>query len=80
MARWIDEEKEGILDTKPPSSHQYPKAEEGDEVMEVTPLTEVLEQAPPTDVEEKEIPSNPPPAEDEVAPITLNEAALVVPD
>ena len=48
--------------------------------MEVTPPTEVPEQAPPTDAEKEEIASNPLPAKDEVAVVTPNEAALVVPD
>ena len=80
MERWIDEEKKAILDPRPPPSPQYPEVEKGDEVMEVTLPTKVPEQAPPVDDEEEEITSNPPPAEDEIAPIALNEAALVVPD
>ena len=87
MAKWIDEEKEDILDTRPPCSPQYPEAEDN-EVVEVATPIEVLKQASLVDPEEEEIASNPPPTEDEPAPITLkeadpitlNEAALVVPD
>ena len=65
MARWIDEEKEGILNTRPPPSPQYPEVKEDDEVVEVIPPIEVPEQAPLADVEEEEIASNPPPTEAE---------------
>ena len=78
IARSIDKEKDGILDTRPTSSPQYFEAKEDDEVMEVTPPNKVLEQAPPADArEEEEIASNPSPAEDELAPITLNEVAPI---
>ena len=59
MAGWIDEEKQGILNTRPPPSPQYPEAEDDDATIEVASLTEAPEQAPPTDVKE-EVPSDPP--------------------
>ena len=80
MERWIDKEREGIFDTRPPPSPQYPKVELDNEVVEVTPPVEVPEQAPPTDVEEEEIASKPPPTEDEATPITPNKVAPVLPD
>ena len=75
MARWIDEEKSGILDTRPPPSPQYFEVEEDDEVVEVAPPNEVPEQAPLVDArEEEKTASNLPPTEDEPAPIILDEA------
>ena len=88
MVRWLDEEKEGILDTRPPPSPKYPEAEEDDEVLEVAPPIEVPAQALPADTKEEEIVSNPlhtkdkpvPITLEEATPITLNEVALVVLD
>ena len=77
-ARWIDEEKDGILDTRPPHSPQYSEVEEDDEVVEVAPSNKVPEQASPSDArEEEEIASNHPLTEDEPTPITLDEATLI---
>ena len=59
---------------QPPPSPQYPKADEDDEVKEITPPAEFQEQGPPTDAEEEEIDSNPPLTEDKQSPITLEEA------
>ena len=80
MQRWIDEEREGIFDTRPLPSPQYPKVEVDSEVMEVTPPAEVPEQAPSAEDEEEEIASNPPPTEDEVTPNTPNKVTSVLPD
>ena len=78
MARWIDEEKDGILGTKPSPSPQYSEIEEDDEVVEVAPPNEVPKQAPPVDAkEEEETASNLPPSEDEPATITLDEVAPI---
>ena len=77
MAGWIDEEKRGILNTRPPPSPQYPEAEDDDAVVEVVPLTEAPEQALPTDAEE-EVASDPlSPVVDEAAPTTPSDAAPI---
>ena len=79
MARWIDEENDGILDTRPSPSPKYSEAKEDDKVVEFASPNEVSEHAPPVDAEKKkrEIGSNPPPAKDEFTPVTLNEAAPI---
>ena len=76
MGRWVDEEKEDILDTRSPTFPQYSEAEEDDEIMEVALLTKGPQQAPLADAEE-EIASNPPPAKDKPTPITLDEATPI---
>ena len=53
MARWIDEENDGILDTRPSPSPKYSEAKEDDKVVEFASPNEVSEHAPPVDAEKK---------------------------
>ena len=78
MVRWVDEENDGILDTKPPPPPQYFEAGEDDEVIEVAPPNKFPEQASLANArEEEDIASNPPSTEDEPAPITLDGATPI---
>ena len=61
MVGWIDEDMQGILNTRPPLSPQYPEAEDDDTTIGVVPPTEAPEQAPPTNAEEA-VASEPPPS------------------
>ena len=75
MAGWIDEEKRGILNTRPPPLPQYPEIENDDTTVEVIPPTEALEQASSIAAEEA-IASDLPLVMDELVSTSPNEAAV----
>ena len=66
MEGWLEEGRQGILNTEPPPSPTYPEVEGNLAVAEVT-LTEAPEQPPPTHVEEEAIASNPSSTPEELA-------------
>lgn len=67
MEGWIEEERQGILNTEPPPSTPYLEVGGNDVVAEVAHPTEAPEQPPPIDAGEEAIVSNPPQNVDELA-------------